>query len=73
MKTLWSLQEKENNKSGKYRAAFDLHFQMSPTELILDSQKSEESLPSRAEATLTAKTKLANIAFRGSSGSTWSG
>lgn len=73
MKTLWSLQEKKNNKSGKYRAAFDLRFQMSPTELILDSQKSEESLPSRAEATLTAKTKLANIAFRGSSGSTWSG
>lgn len=73
MKTLWSLQEKKTTKAVNTELPFDLRFQMSPTELILDSQKSEESLPSRAEATLTAKTKLANIAFRGSSGSTWSG
>lgn len=74
MKSLRSLQEKKKKpKSGQYRAASDLRFQMSQTESILDSQKSEESLTSRAEATLTAKTKLANVAFRGSSGSTWSG
>lgn len=52
------------------RAASDLRFQISQMESIFDTQQSEESLTSRAEATLTAKTKLASVAFRGSSGST---